>query len=65
LVYYKSGRILRPVRPEFSLPLSEAFEVPEVKEFGIKYGVTEPKDREMIRFRLDVAVVKLYRITKE
>jgi len=35
------------------------------KELGIKYGVTDAKDRETIRARLDVAVAKLYGITKE
>ena len=35
------------------------------KEFGIKYGVTDEKDRETIRARLEVAVAKLYGITKE
>ncbi len=35
------------------------------EEMGIKYGITDENDRMTIRAKLDVAVAKLYGITKE
>ena len=35
------------------------------KEFGIKYGVTDENDRMALRAKLDVAVAKLYGMSKD